>query len=127
MNPGIDLSGTVEASSYSGIRIGDKVVANGWGLSQTHHGGYAQKARLSGDWLVETRSRKEKFHVGNYIDSRAGARVDRCDTDLATQSFVGLYAQRFVRRCLGRCACVAASGPDISAKFLLGTIPGRFI
>jgi len=83
--------------------------------------------RENGDGLVETRSRKEKFHVGNYIDSRAGARVDRCDTDLATQSFVGLYAQRFVRRCLGRCACVAASGPDISAKFLLGTIPGRFI
>jgi acrylyl-CoA reductase (NADPH) len=53
MIPGIDLSGTVEASSYSGIRIGDKVVANGWGLSQTHHGGYAQKARLSGDWLVK--------------------------------------------------------------------------
>ena len=53
MIPGIDLSGTVEASSYLGIRIGDKVVANGWGLSQTHHGGYAQKARLSGEWLVK--------------------------------------------------------------------------
>lgn len=50
---GIDLSGTVEASSYPGIDIGDKVVANSWGLSQTHHGGYAQKARLSGDWLVK--------------------------------------------------------------------------
>ncbi len=51
--PGIDHSGTVEASSYLGIELGDKVVANGWGLSQTHHGGYAQKARLSGDWLVK--------------------------------------------------------------------------
>lgn len=50
---GIDLSGTVEASSYPGIDVGDKVVANSWGLSQTHHGGYAQKARLSGDWLVK--------------------------------------------------------------------------
>ena len=53
MIPGIDLSGTVEASSYLGIEVGDKVLANGWGLSQTHHGGYAQKARLSGDWLVK--------------------------------------------------------------------------
>jgi acrylyl-CoA reductase (NADPH) len=53
MIPGIDLSGTVEASSFSGIEVGDKVVANGWGLSQTHHGGYAQKARLSGDRLVK--------------------------------------------------------------------------
>ncbi|MGR4843014.1 MDR family oxidoreductase [Rhizobium sp. LARHSG275] len=50
--PGIDLAGTVEGSSYPGIEVGDRVVANGWGLSQTHHGGYAQKARLSGDWLV---------------------------------------------------------------------------
>lgn len=53
MIPGIDLSGTVEASSYSGIEVGDKVVANGWGLSQTHHGGYSQKAKLSGNWLVK--------------------------------------------------------------------------
>src|ERR1700728_2268214 len=51
--PGIDIAGTVEASSSSGIKLGDKVVANGWGLSQTHHGGYAQKARPSGDWLVK--------------------------------------------------------------------------
>ncbi|NNG69460.1 oxidoreductase [Rhizobium laguerreae] len=50
--PGIDPAGTVEGSSYPGIEVGDRVVANGWGLSQTHHGGYAQKARLSGDWLV---------------------------------------------------------------------------
>ena len=42
--PCIDLSGTVEASSYSGIELGDKIVANGWGLSQTHRGGYAQKS-----------------------------------------------------------------------------------
>jgi acrylyl-CoA reductase (NADPH) len=51
--PGIDFAGTVEASSYPGIEVGDRVVANGWGLSQTHHGGYAQKARVNGDWLVK--------------------------------------------------------------------------
>jgi acrylyl-CoA reductase (NADPH) len=33
--------------------VGDRVLANGWGLSQTHHGGFAQKARVSGDWLVK--------------------------------------------------------------------------
>lgn len=33
--------------------MGDKVVANGWGLSQAHHGGYAQKARINGNWLVK--------------------------------------------------------------------------
>ncbi len=51
--PGIDLAGTVEASSYPGIAVGDRVVANGWGLSQTHHGGYAQKARVKGEWLIK--------------------------------------------------------------------------
>lgn len=65
--PGIDLAGTVEASSYPGIAVGDKVVANSWGLSQTHHGGYAQKARLSGDWLVkipEPFSTKDAMAIG---------------------------------------------------------------
>ena len=51
--PGIDFAGTVEASSYPGIAAGDRVVANSWGLSQTHHGGYAQKARVKGEWLVK--------------------------------------------------------------------------
>jgi acrylyl-CoA reductase (NADPH) len=51
--PGIDLAGTVEASSHPGIAVGDRVVVNGWGLSQTHHGGYAQKARVKGEWLVK--------------------------------------------------------------------------
>jgi len=50
---GIDFAGVVEASSYPGIDVGDRVVANGWGLSQTHHGGYAQKARVPGAWLVK--------------------------------------------------------------------------
>ncbi|MDF0544949.1 oxidoreductase [Sphingobium sp. H39-3-25] len=64
---GIDLAGTVEASTYPGIAVGDRVVANGWGLSQTHHGGYARKARLSGDWLVklpETISTRDAMAIG---------------------------------------------------------------
>ncbi|WDU60326.1 oxidoreductase [Pseudomonas poae] len=51
--PGIDFAGIVESSTYPGIVAGDRVLANGWGLSQTHHGGFAQKARVSGDWLVK--------------------------------------------------------------------------
>src|SRR5947207_4640230 len=50
---GIDLAGTVEASTHPVIAVGDRVVANGWGLSQTHHGGYAQKACVKGEWLVK--------------------------------------------------------------------------
>src|ERR1700741_3566905 len=52
MIPGVDLAGTVEASSHPAWKTGDKAIVNGWGLGETHLGAYAQKARLKGDWLV---------------------------------------------------------------------------
>jgi acrylyl-CoA reductase (NADPH) len=52
MIPGIDLAGTVEQSSHPEFKPGDKVVLNGFGLSETHYGGYSQLARVKGDWLV---------------------------------------------------------------------------
>jgi acrylyl-CoA reductase (NADPH) len=52
MVPGIDLVGTVRASSHADWKAGDKVVLNGWGVGETHWGGLAQVARLKGDWLV---------------------------------------------------------------------------
>ena len=52
MVPGIDLAGTVEASSNPGVAVGDAVVLNGWGVGEGHWGGLAQRARLKGDWLV---------------------------------------------------------------------------
>ena len=51
--PGIDLAGTVEASDSAEFSVGDKVVLNGWGLSQTHDGGFAQKARVPAEWLIK--------------------------------------------------------------------------
>lgn len=52
MIPGIDFAGTVEASHHPEFKPGDKVVLNGWGVGETHLGGYAQRARVSGDWLI---------------------------------------------------------------------------
>lgn len=52
MIPGIDLAGTVEASSDPSFAPGDAVLLNGWGLGETHLGGYAQKARVKAEWLV---------------------------------------------------------------------------
>lgn len=51
--PGIDFAGVVETTSHAGFKAGDKVVLNGWGVGETHHGGYAQRARVKGDWLVK--------------------------------------------------------------------------
>ena len=52
MVPGIDLAGTVEASSHPDVAVGDAVVLNGWGVGEGHWGGLAQRARLKGEWLV---------------------------------------------------------------------------
>jgi acrylyl-CoA reductase (NADPH) len=51
--PGIDFAGTVEESSDSRYKPGDKVVLTGWRVGEAHWGGYAQKARVKGDWLVK--------------------------------------------------------------------------
>jgi acrylyl-CoA reductase (NADPH) len=52
MIPGIDFAGAVETSSHPGFKPGDEVVLNGWGVGETHLGGYSQIARVKGDWLV---------------------------------------------------------------------------
>jgi acrylyl-CoA reductase (NADPH) len=53
LTPGIDFAGVVETSTHAGLEPGDRVVLNGWGVGETHHGGYAQKARVKGDWLIK--------------------------------------------------------------------------
>ena len=50
--PGVDFSGTVITSAHEDFKKGDKVVLNGWSVGESHHGGYAGRARVSGDWLV---------------------------------------------------------------------------
>jgi acrylyl-CoA reductase (NADPH) len=50
--PGIDFSGTVKSSTHKDWKAGDQVVLGGWGVGEGHHGGYAQMARVNGDWLV---------------------------------------------------------------------------
>ncbi|MBF0186123.1 MAG: oxidoreductase [Magnetococcales bacterium] len=52
MVPGIDLAGTVLASSHAHYRAGDAVLLNGFGVGEQHWGGLAQKAQLKGDWLL---------------------------------------------------------------------------
>jgi acrylyl-CoA reductase (NADPH) len=52
MIAGIDFAGTVETSRHPNWKPGDKVILNGWGCGETHLGAYAEKARVSGDWLV---------------------------------------------------------------------------
>jgi acrylyl-CoA reductase (NADPH) len=67
MIAGIDFAGTVESSSHQRWKPGDRVILNGWGLGETHLGGYAGKARVKGDWLVELPARnsaREAMAIG---------------------------------------------------------------
>ncbi len=51
--PGIDLAGTVTASSAPGIAVGDEVLVTGYRMGEIHWGGYAERARVPGDWVVK--------------------------------------------------------------------------
>jgi acrylyl-CoA reductase (NADPH) len=50
--PGIDLAGKVLRSENPGFHEGDRVVLNGYGLGEVHHGGYAERARVKSEWLI---------------------------------------------------------------------------
>jgi acrylyl-CoA reductase (NADPH) len=49
---GIDLAGVVESSADPRCKPGDHVLVTGCGLSETHDGGYAEYARLKGEWVI---------------------------------------------------------------------------
>jgi acrylyl-CoA reductase (NADPH) len=52
MIPGVDLAGTVIESLNPAFRSGESVLLNGFGLGETHFGGYAEIARVKSEWLV---------------------------------------------------------------------------
>lgn len=52
MVAGIDIAGTVVESASADWKPGDKVVVNGWGMSETEWGGYTRFQCVKSDWLV---------------------------------------------------------------------------
>ncbi|EOL43679.1 oxidoreductase [Enterococcus caccae] len=52
MIPGIDLSGTVLSSEDDRFKEGQNVLVTGYGLGVSHTGGFAEIARVPGDWIV---------------------------------------------------------------------------
>ena len=64
---GIDLAGTVLESKNPAFKTGDRVLVNGFGLSESYWGGYAQKQKLKAEWLVrvpEAFSLEEAMAIG---------------------------------------------------------------
>jgi acrylyl-CoA reductase (NADPH) len=50
--PGVDFAGEVVQSSHAKFKAGDKVILTGWRVGEAQWGGYAELARVKGDWLV---------------------------------------------------------------------------
>ena len=49
---GIDMAGTVESSTDSRWKRGDKVIVHGYDLGVSHDGGYSEHVRVPADWVV---------------------------------------------------------------------------
>ena len=49
---GVDLAGTVVSSTDRRFRKGQKVLVTGCGLGEDHDGGYAEFARVKGEWVI---------------------------------------------------------------------------
>ncbi|QPQ37109.1 YhdH/YhfP family quinone oxidoreductase [Lysinibacillus sp. JNUCC-52] len=52
MIPGIDLSGTIVHTTDNRYTEGQKVIVTGFTMGMSHTGGFAEYARVSGDWIV---------------------------------------------------------------------------
>jgi putative YhdH/YhfP family quinone oxidoreductase len=50
--PGIDLAGEVVASDDDAIAVRSEVLVTGYDLGVSHHGGWAQYARVPAEWVV---------------------------------------------------------------------------
>lgn len=49
---GVDVSGTVVSSSDARFAVGDAVLITGYGLGESHDGGFADYVRVPADWVV---------------------------------------------------------------------------
>lgn len=49
---GIDLAGVVVESDAADFPSGSEVIAHGYGLGVSHHGGLSERARVPAEWLV---------------------------------------------------------------------------
>ena len=64
---GIDLAGVIKESRDDKWQPGDRIVINGFGLSEAYNGGYSQFQRVKSEWpvkLPEALSTKEAMAIG---------------------------------------------------------------
>ena len=101
---GIDMAGVVTDSADARFKPGDKVIATSFDIGVSHHGGYAELARVPARWVVPLPAGLDLFEsmaIGTAGFTAALAIVRMEDNGLATDSGPGDRHRR-ERRC--RCA-----------------------
>jgi putative YhdH/YhfP family quinone oxidoreductase len=86
---GIDLAGVVRESDVDWLSPGDEVLANGYDLGVSHHGGFAELARVPADWIVplpDGLSAREAMVVGTAGYTAALSVLALLDHGLAPES-----------------------------------------
>lgn len=81
--PGIDLAGMVISSRDGSFKPGESVLVNGWSMGESHHGGFAERARVPAGWLTRMprgMSARETMAVGT-----AGYTAALCVLELIAQ------------------------------------------
>ncbi len=63
MVPGVDLAGTVISTESESLKVGDRVVCNGWDVGEKHWGGLAERARLQAEWLTPLPDDFSTYHA----------------------------------------------------------------
>lgn len=63
MVPGVDFAGTVLSSESDSLKVGDRVVLNGWDVGEKHWGGLAERARVQADWLTPIPEGFSTYHA----------------------------------------------------------------
>ena len=119
MVPGIDLAGTVEASSDARFAVGDSVLVNGWGLGEERWGGLSQKARVPGDFVLKI---PKAFTAADAMAiGTAGYTAALCLTTLERAGLTPRHGKVLVTGASGgvgsiTVALLAASGYQITAS-----------
>lgn len=107
MIPGVDFSGEVVQSSHKKFKKGDKVICNGWGIGEKHFGGFAEYARVNGDWLInlpKSFSLEESMIIG-----AAGYTASLCVLELVKKVKRSFKGEIIVTGASGGVGCIAVN------------------
>ena len=95
--PGVDLAGVVEESGDPAFTPGQAVIVHGYDLGVAHHGGFAEMARVPGEWVVPMPAGLDSRTAMEILEILRGLNRDGVTVVLVTHDHeVGAAAERIV-------------------------------